>query len=132
MLHIDGDGDCMYNSILAGIKRLPTEVNRDIILPDNTHIDLNAIDLTQLRNIVANYIEANQGHYFDLIAFQIADNIRHNELAGYPESMRIQMQILANTYLTRQNIQAVEHAIQQFINGGVSVKFPASYKKKII
>lgn len=119
MLHIDGDGDCMYNSILAGIKRLPTEVNRDIILPDNTHIDLNAIDLTQLRNIVANYIEANQGHYFDLIAFQIADNIRHNELAGYPESMRIQMQILANTYLARQNIQAVEHAIQQFINGGI-------------
>ncbi len=88
ILPIDGDGDCMYNSILAGIKRLPAGINTDIILPDNTHIDLRTISLPQLRSIVATYIVDNQGHYFDLIAFQIADNIRHNELAGYPESMR--------------------------------------------
>ena len=119
ILDIEGDGDCVYNSILAGIKRLPAGINTDIILPDNTHIDLNTLDLAQLRSIVANYIEANQGHYFDLIAFQIADNIRHNELAGYPESMRAQMQILANAYNSRQNIQAAEYAIQQFINNGI-------------
>jgi hypothetical protein len=119
---IDGDGDCMYNSILAGVQRLLTinpGINTNIILSDNTHINLSAIDLTQLRNIVANHIEANQGDYFDLIAYQIADNIRHNELAGYPESMRAQMQILADAYNSRQNIQAVEYAIQQFINNGI-------------
>jgi hypothetical protein len=119
ILTIKGDGDCIYNSILAGIKRLPAGINTDIILLDNTHIDLNTINLAQLRRIVADYIEDNQGYYFDLIAFQIADNIRHNELAGYPESMRAEMQILANAYHSRQNIQAVERNIQQFINNGI-------------
>lgn len=66
---------------------------------------------------MADYIEDN--HYFDLIAFQIANNIRHNELAGYPKSMRDEMQILANAYQLRQNIQAVERNIQQFINNGI-------------
>ena len=119
ILTIKGDGDCIYNSILAGIKRLPDGINIDIILLDNIHIDLNTLNLAQLRGIVADYIEAHQGYYFDLIAFQIADNIRHNELAGYPKSMRDEMQILANAYHSKQNIQAVEHNIQQFINNGI-------------
>ena len=52
---------------------------------------------------MADYIEDN--HYFNLIAFQIAGNIRHNELAGYPKSMRDEMQILANAYQLRQNMK---------------------------
>ena len=117
ILPINGDGDCMYNSILEGLRRLPDGTNTNIILPNGTNIDMRTINLAQLRGMIADHIEANQGHYFDLIAYQIADNIRANELAGYPVSMRVQMQALATAY--RLNMQATEQYIQQFINGGI-------------
>lgn len=117
ILSIEGDGDCMYNSILEGLRRLPADANTNVVLPNGTNIDVRNINLAQLRGIVADHIEANQGDYFDLIAYQIADNIRHNELIGYPIAMRVPMQTLAAAY--RLNMQATEQGIQQFINGGV-------------
>ncbi len=63
-----GDGNCMYNAVLEGIKKLPNyNGNRDVTLQ-------------QLRQDIANEINQNMGNYFDLLVTQIFTAIRDQDL----------------------------------------------------
>lgn len=71
VLWVNPDGDCMYNSALAGIRRLPEyEGNR-------------MMSLAELRGRVTQIINDNIGQYFDQLNIQIFEAIRDGDLRGF-------------------------------------------------
>jgi len=75
VLWVNPDGDCMYNSALAGIRRLPEyEGNR-------------MMSLAELRGRVTQIINDNIGQYFDQLNIQIFEAIRDGDLRGFRDEI---------------------------------------------
>jgi hypothetical protein len=109
---IDMDGNCMYNSLLAAIKRLSDyEGNR-------------YITLEELRIVVAEEIEQNQAVYFEALEVQIFENIRDGDFAGFQGFLRTIIQELhftrENARLRGENLVTVDDNIRELIaTGGI-------------
>ncbi len=71
IMAIDMDGNCMFNSLLAAVRRLTSyEGNRHRTLEE-------------LRKEIAEEIEQNQALYFEALEVQIFENIRDGDFAGF-------------------------------------------------
>ncbi|MBH2006526.1 MAG: hypothetical protein I8H75_04200 [Myxococcaceae bacterium] len=77
IISIPGDGDCLFNSILEGMRRLSREINIE--------------NAAALRRILANEMHNNISMYRHSIELQIVQNIRDNDLAGYPPALTSEM-----------------------------------------
>lgn len=105
MLWINPDGDCMYNSALAGIRILPEyEGNRMIALPE-------------LRGRVTQVINDNIGQYFDQLNIQIFEAIRDGDLRGFRGEILESMKDLCEQRkaLVGTNRAQLDQHIQDFI-----------------
>jgi hypothetical protein len=105
VLWINPDGDCMYNSALAGIRRLPGyEGNR-------------MISLEGLRGRVAQIINDNMGQYFDQLNIQIFEAIRDVDLRGFQGDMLESIMDLSNQrkVLIGTNLVQLDQNIRDFI-----------------
>jgi hypothetical protein len=113
ILTIDGNGDCMFNSIIQGLRRI-----------HGAQLPLWARHSTAriIRNRVADEIDRNMGQYFVEITYQLAQNIRDGEFAGYPAVLADEMQRLyeqrSTAFATGVNMQQAEDNIEQFVHGG--------------
>lgn len=124
VLPIRGNGDCMFNSIIQGLRRL-----------HGAHLPLWARHSTAsiIRNRIADEIDSNMGQYFVEITYQLAQNIRDGEFAGYPDVLADEMRRLyeqrQNAFATGVNIQLAENKIEQFVHGGAVGQYIASLRK---
>jgi hypothetical protein len=103
----------MFNSILEGLTRIASNT-----MP----LWLRSCSAQTLRRKVADYIEANTGLYFDEIAGQISQNIRDDELIGYPDELFQEMNSLSIrrkiAYATGVGIDKAEEDIIKYGHGG--------------
>jgi len=91
IMAIDMDGNCMFNSLLAAVRRLTSyEGNRHRTLEE-------------LRKEIAEEIEQNQALYFEALEVQIFENIRDGDFAGFQGVFRT---IIQELHFTRENARA--------------------------
>lgn len=114
VLPISADGDCMYNSALEGIRRLPG------------HLGNRMMSLSELRDKVTQVINDNIEQYRDPLCIQIFEAIRDGDISGFQgnmlESIRDpsnQRKVLVSEYLDRldENIRqnVANNVVQQYI-----------------
>ncbi|MBH2006682.1 MAG: ankyrin repeat domain-containing protein [Myxococcaceae bacterium] len=100
-LGVPADGDCMFNAVLMGL-----------------HIAPETLNALGARQMVVRELRNNLHLYFTEIADQLAQNIRDNELDGYPQNLRTQMQNLwqyrQNALRTGFGIEDIERRILDF------------------
>lgn len=112
IMAIDMDGNCMYNSLLAAIRRLSNyEGNRHRTLEE-------------LRKEIAEEIKQNQALYFEALEVQIFENIRDGDFVGFQGVFRTIIQELhftrENARLRGENLVIVDDNIRELIaTGGI-------------
>ncbi len=106
ILLIKNNGDCMYNAILEGYRRL----------------ELDDYTLEQLREAVHNSIYLNQELYIKELEAQLIANIRDADLHGFSPSMQLRLSEYVSMYQTgieEQNILEMmrqDRIVEQYIS----------------
>ena len=112
IMAIDMDGNCMYNSLLAAIRRL------------SNYEGSRHRTLEELRKEIAEEIKQNQVLYFEALEVQIFENIRDGDFVGFQGVFRTIIQELhftrENARLRGENLVIVDDNIRELIaTGGI-------------